>query len=136
MGIKKLKLIAKIIAVFSLLMSVFVNPVFANNYAEEPKAVERYTRTVNVACHNRDWGYITAKVTISHNMTTGCMTVASATAEGHFNLGWPGVRYKSIVTNPAVGSVINGSAIKVTVYYVNLFDLSSSTWHASDCIYI
>ena len=65
-------------------------------------------------------------------MTTGRMKIESATGTGHFNLSYPGLRYKSVTTNPSVGSVINGSSIKVTVYYVNLFDLSSTTWKASD----
>lgn len=61
-------------------------------------------------------------------MTTGRMKIESATGTGHFNLSYPGLRYKSVTTNPSV----NGSSIKVTVYYVNLFDLSSTTWKASD----
>lgn len=130
---KTFKLFASIITLFSLVLSLCISPVAAsNNNTIEPRAVERYTRTVNVACHDPSWGYVTAKVTIAHNMTTGRMTVDSATGTGHFNAAWPGVKFKSVSTSPAVGSVINGSIIKVTVYYTNIFDLSGTTHHATD----
>lgn len=132
---KTFKLLASVIILFSLVLSLFISPVAAsNNNTIEPRAVERYTKTVNVACHDPSWGYVTVKVTISHNMTTGRFTVDSATGTGHFNAAWPGVKLKSVTTNPAVGNVINGSIIKVTVYYTNIFDLTSTTHHASDNI--
>lgn len=92
--------------------------------------------TVNVACHDRSWGYVTAKVTIAHNMTTGRMTVDSATGTGHFNAAWPGLKYLSVSTSPAVGSTINGSSIKVTVTYTNTLDTLNVNWTSSDYIYL
>lgn len=108
----------------------------SNNNTIEPRAIERYTRTVNVACHDRSWGYVTAKVTIAHNMTTGRMTVDSATGTGHFNAAWPGLKYLSVSTSPAVGSTINGSSIKVTVTYTNTLDTLNVNWTSSDYIYL
>lgn len=129
---KTFKLFASIITLFSLVLSLCISPVAAsNNNTIEPRAVERYTKTINVDCHDPDWGYVTVKVTIAHNMTTKRMTIDSATGTGHFNALWPGLRFKSVSTSPSVGSVINGSSIKVTIYYTNIFDLTSTTFSNS-----
>lgn len=134
---KLFKLGVSIFTVCSLLLSFYINPVVAGDVKTiEPRAVERYTKSVNVACHDPSWGYFTVTATTSHNMTTGRFTLDSAKATSHFNLSWPGVTYKSFSTSPAVGSIINGSSIKVTVYYTNIFDLSSTTYSASDYIYL
>ena len=90
---------------------------FDNN---QSRAIEKYTRTVDVPCDK--FGYVTVKVVISHNMTTGKKMVYSKDYDKHFNSKWDNVHVNEVKTTPAVGFVIKGNTIKVevTVYQFGL----------------
>ena len=90
---------------------------FDNN---QSRAIEKYTRTVDVQCDK--FGYVTVKVVISHNMTTGKKMVYSKDYDKHFNSKWDNVHVNEVKTTPAVGFVIKGNTIKVevTVYQFGL----------------
>lgn len=83
---------------------------FDNN---QSRAIEKYTRTVDVPCDK--FGYVTVKVVISHNMTTGKKMVYSKDYDTHFDKQWFNVQVSKVKTTPAVGSVIKGNTIKVEV---------------------
>ena len=83
---------------------------FDNNQSRE---IEKYTRTVDVPCDK--FGYVTVKVVISHNMTTGKKMVYSKDYDTHFDKQWFNVQVSKVKTTPAVGSVIKGNTIKVEV---------------------
>lgn len=79
----------------------------------QSRAIEKYTRTVDVTCGK--YGYVTVKVVISHNMTTGKKMVYSKDYDTHFDKQWFNVQVSEVKTTPAVGSVIKGNTIKVEV---------------------
>ena len=64
---------------------------FDNN---QSRAIEKYTRTVDVPCDK--FGYVTVKVVISHNMTTGKKMVYSKDYDKHFNSKWDNVHVNEV----------------------------------------
>lgn len=67
---------------------------FDNN---QSRAIEKYTRTVDVPCDK--FGYVTVKVVISHNMTTGKKMVYSKDYDTHFDKQWFNVQVSKVKIN-------------------------------------
>lgn len=123
---KKTNKFIKVFLVTSiLLLSMYVIPSHALDNNVITRAVERYTKSVNISCD--DYGYVTVNAIISHNMTTGRFTLDSVGTETHFFSHWAGsVFLNGVKTNPKIGEIITGKSIKVTITYVK-FGLASYT---------
>lgn len=114
------------IFVLSLSFSTINVQALTENKKIETRAIEKYTKSVDVVCGN--YGYVRVKVTISHNMTTGKMTVDSVTYDKMLNSGYAGVGVSSVTTSPAVGSTITGNTIKVTVNYYQIGIINTNAY--------
>ena len=99
--------------------------------AADSKAIEFYTKSIDIDIG--EYGYITAKATISHNMTTGRFTLSKIEGTPHFNNEWTGLVYTGISSSPNAGEIISGKSIKVTVKYAK-FGFFSKT--ATGYIYL
>ena len=123
-----------LIIIIMLIFCVNSQSVFASDKSDlkiEPFAVEKYTKKVNLSCGR--YGYVTATVVISHNLTTQQFRVDKATYTEHFNTGFVGAMTRNFKTNPSVGSIITGKAIKVQINY---FVIGVCSETASGYIYL
>ena len=99
----------------SVLSLACVSQVSALEDGASTRAIETYTRSTNINLTS-NYGYVTATINISHNMTTGKSWLTSVSITPHFNVSYTSLRTVDFDTDPALGTYFQG-AIKVKITY-------------------
>ena len=112
---KKLMKLILSLTLVSVLSLAGISQVSALEDGASTRAIETYSRSVDIQLAG-DYGYVTATINISHNMTTGKSWITQVSVKEHFNVSYVLLRTEDINTSPTIGTTFQG-AIKVKIIY-------------------